>query len=90
MGQESIESSLECVLLPEYVLLGEHSANQFAVTLSRTCSLTRMQCLQESVARVKSLSLSGKLLYPIADKFMVQWPDLLAKYPRARYVGFVI
>jgi hypothetical protein len=45
---------------------------------------------QESIARVKSLSLSGKLLYPIADKFMVQWPDLVAKYPRSRYVGFVI
>ena len=46
--------------------------------------------IQESIARVKSLSLSGKLLYPIADKFMVQWPDLLSKYPRAKYVGFVI
>ena len=44
----------------------------------------------ESVARVTSLSLSGKLLYLIADKFMVQWPDLLAAYPRAKCVGFVI
>jgi beta-1,4-N-acetylglucosaminyltransferase len=44
----------------------------------------------ESVARVKSLSLSGKLLYPIADKFLVQWPGLALVYPRAKHVGFVV
>ena len=44
----------------------------------------------ESVARVKSLSLSGKLLYPIADKFLVQWPGLALAYPRAKHVGVVI
>mmetsp|Transcript_21711 Transcript_21711/g.59504 ORF Transcript_21711/g.59504 Transcript_21711/m.59504 type:complete len:203 (-) Transcript_21711:81-689(-) len=44
----------------------------------------------ESIARVHSLSLSGKLLYPIADKFLVQWEGLSKKYPRARHVGFVI
>ncbi|VDB95282.1 unnamed protein product [Peniophora sp. CBMAI 1063] len=31
----------------------------------------------ESFARVKSLSLSGKLLRPIVDSFIVQWPDAL-------------
>eukprot|EP00960_Hanusia_phi_P034885 751344-Hanusia_phi.AAC.5 len=44
----------------------------------------------ESIARVKSLSLSGKLLYPIADEFVVQWEELLKRAPRARYVGFLI
>lgn len=44
----------------------------------------------ESIARVKSLSLSGKLLYPIADEFVVQWQELKEKVPRARYVGFLI
>jgi len=29
----------------------------------------------ESFARVKSLSLSGKLLRPFVDKFVVQWPE---------------
>mmetsp|Transcript_42693 Transcript_42693/g.68568 ORF Transcript_42693/g.68568 Transcript_42693/m.68568 type:complete len:214 (+) Transcript_42693:178-819(+) len=52
----------------------------------KSCSIV----FTESIARVNSLSLSGRLLYPIVDKFMVQWPDLLIKYPRARYVGFVI
>jgi len=31
----------------------------------------------ESFARVRSLSLSGKLLRPFVDRFVVQWPDLL-------------
>ena len=44
----------------------------------------------ESVARVKSLSLSGKLLYPIADRFLVQWPELVQKYRRAKFIGFII
>ncbi|EAL22510.1 hypothetical protein CNBB3880 [Cryptococcus deneoformans B-3501A] len=29
----------------------------------------------ESFARVKSLSLSGKMIRPLADRFLVQWPD---------------
>jgi beta-1,4-N-acetylglucosaminyltransferase len=33
----------------------------------------------ESLCRVKTLSLSGKLLYPIADRFIVQWPQLAEK-----------
>jgi beta-1,4-N-acetylglucosaminyltransferase len=41
----------------------------------------------ESWCRVKTLSLTGKLLYPIADRFVVQWPELTAKYKRAEYLG---
>jgi len=43
----------------------------------------------ESFCRVKSLSLTGKLLYPIADRFIVQWPDLCASYHRAEYLGAI-
>mmetsp|Transcript_36823 Transcript_36823/g.37477 ORF Transcript_36823/g.37477 Transcript_36823/m.37477 type:complete len:186 (-) Transcript_36823:143-700(-) len=44
----------------------------------------------ESFCRVKSLSLTGKLLYPIADRFVVQWPELLSdRYVRAEYIGKV-
>lgn len=39
----------------------------------------------ESLARVHSLSLSGMLLLPLADRFIVQWPELAAKYQRAEY-----
>ncbi|KAG0002076.1 UDP-N-acetylglucosamine transferase subunit, partial [Entomortierella chlamydospora] len=37
----------------------------------------------ESFARVKTLSLAGKLLYHLCDVFLVQWPDLKDRYPRA-------
>ena len=41
----------------------------------------------ESFCRVKTLSLSGKLIYPIADKFIVQWRGLMSDYSRAEYLG---
>ena len=41
----------------------------------------------ESIARVDTLSLSGKILYRIADQMFVQWPQLQHKYPRALCVG---
>uniref|UniRef100_A0A8D8WR25 UDP-N-acetylglucosamine transferase subunit ALG14 n=1 Tax=Cacopsylla melanoneura TaxID=428564 RepID=A0A8D8WR25_9HEMI len=41
----------------------------------------------ESICRVKSLSLSGVILYYFADVFLVQWEELLNKYKRAKYIG---
>lgn len=41
----------------------------------------------ESFARVENGSLTGKLVYPIADLFLVQWETLLKVYPKAKYVG---
>merc|ERR1712072_893920 len=35
----------------------------------------------ESICRVTSLSLSGKMLYYFADRVLVQWPDLVKRYP---------
>lgn len=44
----------------------------------------------ESLARVNSLSLSGKLIMPIANRFLVQWTPLAEKYERAEYYGILI
>lgn len=41
----------------------------------------------ESFARVEGKSLTGKLVYPFADLFIVQWPEMLQFYPKAVYVG---
>lgn len=41
----------------------------------------------ESLARVEGKSLSGKLAYPIADLFVVQWESMLAYYPNAVYAS---
>eukprot|EP00574_Skeletonema_japonicum_P001918 CAMPEP_0201740714 /NCGR_PEP_ID=MMETSP0593-20130828/46445_1 /ASSEMBLY_ACC=CAM_ASM_000672 /TAXON_ID=267983 /ORGANISM="Skeletonema japonicum, Strain CCMP2506" /LENGTH=304 /DNA_ID=CAMNT_0048235035 /DNA_START=17 /DNA_END=931 /DNA_ORIENTATION=- len=34
----------------------------------------------ESLCRVKTLSLSGKLVYPIVDSFVVHWPSLMERF----------
>jgi len=40
----------------------------------------------ESLTRTTSLSLSGRIVRPLADAFFVQWPDLAAA-KRARFAG---
>jgi len=44
----------------------------------------------DSIANVEKLSLSGRLVRPIADLCLVQWPDLADRYRRVEYVGAVI
>jgi UDP-N-acetylglucosamine:LPS N-acetylglucosamine transferase len=44
----------------------------------------------ESMARISTLSLSGKLVYFVADVFIVQWPQLAASYKKAVYKGQIL
>ncbi len=45
----------------------------------------------ETLTRVKDLSYAAKVLYPIVDLFLVQWPELLKKSgPKAVYGGRLI
>jgi hypothetical protein len=44
----------------------------------------------ESITRVVDLSGTGKMVYPIVDVFLVQWPSLLKKYRKAECWGKVI
>lgn len=44
----------------------------------------------ETGSRVKKLSLTGRLMYPWCDLFLVQWPQLAEKIPKALYAGFLI
>lgn len=41
----------------------------------------------ESFAKVTSPTLTGKFLYRFADRFYVQWPEMLEHYPQAMYLG---
>ena len=41
----------------------------------------------ESFAKRTSKTLSGKLIYPIASVFIVQWESMLKLYPKAKYYG---
>jgi UDP-N-acetylglucosamine:LPS N-acetylglucosamine transferase len=42
----------------------------------------------ESITRVEKLALTGRLVYPLADAFFVQW-DSLSELRRARFHGSV-
>lgn len=44
----------------------------------------------ESLARLENLSLSGRLVYFLADHFLVQWEELARRYRRAIYGGRVV
>ena len=41
----------------------------------------------ESWCRVESLSLTGRIMYWVAHRFVVHWPELARRYPRAEYLG---
>ena len=47
----------------------------------------------ESFCRTRSLSVTGKILYPFVDLFVIQWPptdEMKRKYPKAKYLGVLL
>jgi len=43
----------------------------------------------ETFANMNTKTLTGKLIYPIADLFVVQWESMLKLYPKATYGGWI-
>lgn len=43
----------------------------------------------ESFAKTKTPTLSGRLVYPIADLFIVQWESMKVHYPKSIYGGSI-
>ena len=43
----------------------------------------------ETFANTQSKTLSGRLVYPIANLFIVQWEEMLKLYPKAIYGGWI-
>lgn len=43
----------------------------------------------ETFANSKSKTLSGRMIYPIANLFIVQWREMLKMYPKAVYGGSI-
>ena len=41
----------------------------------------------ETFANIHKKTVTGKLIYPIADLFIVQWEEMLKLYPKAVYGG---
>jgi len=44
----------------------------------------------ESATRIKDLSLSAKLIYPVVNYLVVQWKELESKYKKTKFAGRVI
>lgn len=78
---------LYCKIRPQYIVsTGAHTA----VPMCYIGKLFRSKIIYlETYANIKTKSLSGKLVYPIADLFLVQWESMLELYPDAEYVGGV-
>lgn len=43
----------------------------------------------ETFANMNTKTVTGRLLYPIADKFIVQWESMLDVYPKATFGGWI-
>ena len=44
----------------------------------------------DSISQIETISMSGRLIRPIADLFFVQWPDLAARNGETIYAGELI
>ncbi|GME67394.1 unnamed protein product [[Candida] boidinii] len=63
----------------------------YTIFVFKVLGLTNCKIIYiESLARVENLSLSGKLLLPITDRFIVQWKKLADKYRRCEYYGILV
>lgn len=43
----------------------------------------------ETFANMNTKTVTGRLLYPIADKFIVQWESMKKVYPKATFGGWI-
>lgn len=43
----------------------------------------------ETFANINTKTLSGRLVYPISDLFIIQWEELEKLYPKAIYSGWI-
>lgn len=58
------------------------------IPLCLLCKVLRRKLVFiESYANVYSPTRTGKFLYRFADRFYVQWPELMEYYPGAEYLG---
>ena len=43
----------------------------------------------ETFANRKTKTVAGRLLYYVADTFVVQWEEMIELYPKAKYFGWI-
>lgn len=72
---------------PNYIIsTGSHTA----VPMCFIAKLFRRKVIYiETFANMETKTLAGKIVYPIADLFIVQWESMLKLYPKAVYGGWI-
>ncbi len=72
---------------PKVILTtGSHTAIPFCL-LGKILGIKVIWIL--SYARINSKAASANLIYPIADKFLVQWPGMINHYKNSVYLGSI-
>ena len=73
------------IIRPDFVVsTGTHTA----VPMCKIAHMFKKKVVWiETMANITTGTKAGKLIYPIADKFIVQWPELLEVYPKAECWG---
>jgi len=91
---ETLRLSLLCAVQELRILLGVRpkailsAGAGIAVPLSFFGRLLGVKIIHvESASRVRTSSLTGKIMYRIAHLFFVQWEPLKEKFPKAIYAG---
>lgn len=68
------------------VTTGTHTA----VPMCKIASIFKKKVIWiETMANITKGTKAGKMVYPFADKFIVQWPEMLEEYPNAEYWGSI-
>jgi len=44
----------------------------------------------DSIANIEQFSMSGRMIRPLADLFLTQWPELSREYENIEYVGAIL
>ena len=75
------------IIRPDYIITtGAHTA----VAMCYIGKLFGSRIIYiETFANIETKTLTGKLVYKIADKFIVQWPTMLKLYPKAIDGGWI-
>ena len=73
------------IIRPDFIVsTGTHTA----VPMCKIAHMFKKKVVWiETMANITTSTKAGKLIYPIADKFIVQWPELLEVYPKAECWG---
>jgi len=80
------------ILLRERPRLIVSTGSEIAIPFFYLAKLLRINTIYiESVCRVSSPSATGKVVYPVADLFLVQWEQLLSVYgANAHFEGGIL